>query len=100
VFSTRNGTAITQRNATRTIARAATTAGLEGVGFHTLRHSFASILIIDLGLDPVRVQRQLGHARPSITLDTYAHLFDHARHADDLRERIGSSALAAAVTRS
>jgi integrase len=100
VFSTRNGTAIAQPNATRTIARAATTAGLEGVGFHTLRHSFASILIIDLGLDSVRVQRQLGHARPSITLDVYAHLFDHARHADDLRERIGSSALASAVTRS
>jgi hypothetical protein len=34
---------------------------------------------------------------PAITLDRYSHLFDRARHADDLRERIGSSSLAAAV---
>jgi hypothetical protein len=27
------------------------------------------------------VSRQLGHARPSITLDRYSHLFDRARHA-------------------
>ena len=98
VFSTRTGTAVSQRNTTRAIAKAATEAGLEGVGFHTLRHTFASALIVEAGLDPVRVQRQLGHARPSITLDVYAHLFERARHADDLRERIGASSLAAAVT--
>ena len=52
---------------------------------------------MEAGLDPVRVQQQLGHARPSITLDVYAHMFERARHADDLRERIGASSLAAAV---
>jgi hypothetical protein len=34
------------------------------------------------------VSRILGHARPSITLDTYTHLFSHASHADDIRERM------------
>jgi hypothetical protein len=33
----------------------------------------------------------------SITLDRYSHLFDRARHADDLREPVGASAFAAAV---
>jgi integrase len=96
VFSTRTGTAIMQRNAAREITKAAKSIGLDRVGFHALRHGFASTLIL-AGLDPVRVQRQLGHARPSITLDVYAHLFERAAHADDLRERIAASALAGAV---
>jgi hypothetical protein len=41
----------------------------------------------------------MGHASSQITLDRYSHLFDRARHADDLRERLESSGLAAAVTR-
>jgi integrase len=46
----------------------------------------------------VQVSRQLGHAAPSITLDTYSHLFDQARHAADIRSWMASSGLAAAVT--
>jgi integrase len=100
VFSTRNGTPISQRNANRSLARIARAAKLNGIGYHTLRHGFASTLIVELRLDPVVVSRQLGHARPSITLDRYSHLFDRARHADDLRERLGASELAAVVSRS
>jgi integrase len=98
VFSTRNGTPLSHRNAARALTDACDSAGIRRIGFHVLRHGFASTLIVDLGLDPVQVCRQLGHAAPSITLDTYSHLFDRARHGDDLRERIGSSGLAAAVT--
>jgi integrase len=58
---------------------------------HDLRHTYASHLILDLGLDVVSVSRQIGHARPSITSDIYAHLFDHARHAEDIRTRMGES---------
>jgi integrase len=57
-----------------------------------LRHGFASYLIVDLRLDPVQVSKQLGHARPSITLDRYSHLFDQARHAADIRDRMATSA--------
>jgi integrase len=62
-----------------------------------LRHGFASALIVDLGLDPVHVAKQLGHSRPSFTLDRYSHLFDRSRHAENMREQLASSGLAEAV---
>ncbi len=98
LFCTRSGRPLSQRNASRSLARVAKAAGLKGMGFHVLRHGFASTLIVELRLDPVVVSRQLGHARPSITLDRYSHLFDRARHADDLRERLQGSELALAVS--
>lgn len=48
-----------------------------GVTLRTLRHTFASNLIAS-GCDVVTVQRALGHAQPSITLNTYAHLWPSA----------------------
>jgi site-specific recombinase XerD len=62
--------------------------------FHDLRHTFASHLIIDLGLDVVQVSRLMGHASPSTTLSIYAHIFDEARHAADIRARMARSAFA------
>ena len=64
--------------------------GAPKLGFHDLRHTFASHLI-RAGVDPVRASRQLGHARPSITLDIYAHEFDHARGLDDVRDSIDAA---------
>jgi hypothetical protein len=40
------------------------------------------------------VSRILGHARPSITLDTYTHLFDRSAHAADIRDRMAASPFA------
>lgn len=45
------------------------------VGFHTFRHSCATILF-RRGWNAVQVQRWLGHHKPSFTLDTYVHLLD------------------------
>lgn len=45
---------------------------LEGYRFHDIRHTAATILLQDLPLHVV--QWILGHARPSITSDIYAHL--------------------------
>ena len=88
VFCTTTGMTIGHRNLTgRGLEKAAKGAGLDGVTFHVLRHTFASILISQ-GHDPVFVSRQLGHANPAITLKVYAHLFDAARHAQDARERL------------
>ena len=42
--------------------------------FHGLRHTHASQLI-DAGVDIVTISKRLGHAKPSITLAIYAHLF-------------------------
>ena len=42
-----------------------------------------------------QVSRIVGHASPTITLNVYTHLFDDARHARELRERIAASPFAA-----
>jgi integrase len=57
----------------RTLKRA----GVSGVRLHDLRHYFASGLIA-AGCDVVTVQRALGHARATTTLDTYSHLWPSA----------------------
>lgn len=100
VFATSRGTPQGHRNvARRVLTRAADTAQLNGDGwpplrFHDLRHTFASHLIVDLGLDVAQVSRILGHARITITLDVYTHLFDGARHAREIRERMAVSRFA------
>jgi integrase len=100
VFATARGTPYGHRNVSRrALGRAAQLAGLNDDGwpplrFHDLRHTFASHLIIDLGLDPAQVSRMLGHARITITLDIYTHLFEDARHARDIRTRMAASPFA------
>src|SRR5262249_1373903 len=48
--------------------------GMPEVTFHALRHTHASQLI-DADVDIVTISKRLGHAKPHITLQTYAHLF-------------------------
>jgi integrase len=97
VFATSRGTPLGERNvARRVLKRAADQAGLidderPALRFHDLRHTFASHLIVDLGLDVAQVSRILGHASIAITLDVYTHLFDDARHAQEIRERMAAS---------
>jgi integrase len=57
------------------------------LSFHDLRHTYGSHLVLS-GLDVVRVSRQLGHARPSITLDVYAHEFEQPQHAEDVAVKL------------
>jgi integrase len=52
-------------------------AGLSGIKLHDLRHFYASGLIA-AGCDVVTVQRSLGHAKATTTLNTYAHLWPTA----------------------
>ena len=100
VFATARGTPFGHRNVSRRcLGRAAQLAGLNDdswppLRFHDLRHTFASHLIIDLGLDPAQVSRMLGHARITITLDIYTHVFEDARHAHDIRTRMAASPFA------
>jgi site-specific recombinase XerD len=57
-----------------------------GVGFHALRHYYASLLISE-GASVKTVQARLGHASAVETLNTYAHLWpdseDQTRSAVD-----------------
>jgi integrase len=65
--------------------------GEPGVTFHGLRHTHASQLIAS-GVDIVTISKRLGHARPSVTLAVYAHMF----HTDDSK---AAAAIDAALKR-
>ena len=47
---------------------------MSGIRLHDLRRFHASG-VIAAGCDVVTVQRALGHAKPSTTLETYSHLW-------------------------
>ena len=55
------------------------TAGLGAVRPYDLRHSFVSLLLLE-GATVVEVARQAGHS-PTVTLSTYAHLFEELEGA-------------------
>ena len=70
-------------------------AGLGGYRLHDLRHFYASGLIA-AGCDVVTVQRALGHAKATTTLETYSHLWPSAED----RTRAAAATLTEEVLRS
>lgn len=80
-FLRRTGTSKTSRG---WFVGALSRAGLPRMTPHDLRHTAAS-LAISAGANVKAVQRMLGHASATMTLDTYADLFE-----DDL-DRVGSA---------
>lgn len=75
IFRTDEGTPIDPDNwSKRSLPAVRTRAKLRDFGLHTLRHTYASILIAQ-GESIKYVSRQLGHASIQITADTYGHLF-------------------------
>lgn len=76
VFAAVNGAPMRQENVRRRVlAPAAEEAGVPWIGFHSFRHTCASLLFAR-GKNAKQVQRWLGHHQASFTLDTYAHLLD------------------------
>jgi integrase len=69
-------------------------AGLERMRVHDLRHTTAA-LAVDAGANIKGIQRMLGHADASMTLNTYADLFDG--HLDEVAERLHAAYLEADV---
>lgn len=61
-------------NITNVKNRCADSIGLKRIRIHDFRHSCASFLI-ELGCPPMVVQKYLGHANVSITLNTYSHMY-------------------------
>jgi integrase len=71
LFPSRAGTPIQARNVERAVARLGRRAGLaHPVSPQDLRHTYGTRLI-EAGVSPVYVQRQLGHASIQLTVDTY-----------------------------
>jgi integrase len=73
VFPRLDGTPQSPRAFSGAWKDAAASIGLP-VTFHALRHTHASHLI-DAGIDVVKISKRLGHAKPTVTLQIYAHLF-------------------------
>ena len=75
-------------------------AGLSGIRLHDLRHFYASGLIA-AGCDVVTVQRALGHATATTTLNTYSHLWptaeDRTRKAAEAIMRSAAADIADSV---
>lgn len=60
------------RQVQKKLARFTRECGLEGVHFHTLRHTFAT-RCVEVGFELKSLSEILGHASTSITLDRYVH---------------------------
>ena len=77
LFSAPGGGPLRESNWKRSVgwSTATAAAGLRGFRVHDLRHTAASVWL-PAGADPKVVQRVLGHATASMTMDLYGHLVD------------------------
>jgi integrase len=76
VFTTGAGTPLQVNNLRRRVLKPpAEKAAVPWAGFHTFRHTCASLLFAS-GRNAVQVQRWLGHHSAAFTLATYVHLLD------------------------
>jgi integrase len=88
IFPSKVGTPDDPSNLRKDFIKVLSRAGLPIMRFHDLRHTAAS-LMLNNGVPPIVVSRILGHAKPSITLDVYGHLYhemqtEAARIMDEL----------------
>jgi integrase len=83
IFPNHVGKPLDYRNvARRVFDKALDQAGLRRIRFHDLRHTYAA-LMISLGCNIKWLQRQMGHASLTTTMDTYGHILP------DVEEHIG-----------
>jgi integrase len=73
-FPSESGGVLDPSNVRRRVLRpAAEEASASWCGFHTFRHTYASLMLAG-GANVVELSRLLGHHSPSLTLSRYAHL--------------------------
>jgi len=73
VFTSVAGKPIDPGVVSHTFARIAIQVGLNGVRFHDLRHTFASLMLLR-GAKPKVISEALGHSSVAFTMDTYSHI--------------------------
>ncbi len=94
-----NGARLAHDTPSKQFRRFADKNGFQGVKFHSLRHTHATILLAN-NIDAVAVATRLGHGDATVTLKTYAHALrrrdaDAARVSQSLLMKAGVSFTAA-----
>lgn len=72
VFLSLNGRPIRNSTYHKDLEKVCVKLGIERFSIHTLRHTFAT-RCIEAGMKPKTLQRILGHANISMTMDLYVH---------------------------
>ena len=75
LFTTVEGKPIDPCVLSHAFTRMARAVGMEGVRFHDLRHTFASLMLLR-GAKPKVISEALGHASVAFTMDTYSHIIE------------------------
>jgi integrase len=86
VFCQEDGTLLPPNWVTRTFQRTATEQGLEPIGPHGLRHTWAT-LALQAGVPAKVVSERLGHSSVGMTLDRYSHVLPTMQ--EDAAEIVG-----------
>ena len=79
LFTRRNAAPISPTGLRRRMQSTWRAAGLDGLGFHEARHTFASLMIA-AGVNAKALSTYMGHASVSITFDRYGHLMPGNEH--------------------
>lgn len=92
VFASTVGTPLDPDNLrVRVLKPAAGEAGASWAGWHSLRHTFASLQLAR-GTNVLQLSRALGHHSPAFTLERYCHLLPGGEaeplDLDDVRSRV------------
>jgi integrase len=93
VWCTRDGRGLDYRNVGEAFRVAVRRSGVTAGGrlsLHSLRHGYASLLI-GRGLPLLFISRQLGHSKPSMTLNVYAHEFARRESGAAARQALESA---------
>src|SRR5712691_1785309 len=90
VFTTPIGTALDGTAVTKEFHRVLDRAGLPQRRFHDLRHSCATLLLVQ-GVSPRVVMDLLGHSQIGLTMNTYSHVIPDLRRdaADRMQDLLG-----------
>jgi len=75
VFANAEGRPLDPSTLTHSFGKIARKAGLTGVRFHDLRHTFASLMLLR-GAKPKVISEALGHASVAFTMDVYSHIIE------------------------
>lgn len=88
VFTNRCGGPLPARNLIREFHKSLEAAGIPRIRFHDLRHSCATLLLVQ-GVSPRVVMEILGHSEIGMTMDTYSHVVPELqREAADKMESL------------